>query len=205
MSNVSYDLDTSGGLMPLIRALIKPPDEDLNAQKPKKPQHPYYKRPGKGHNHDSCDACGEGGDLICCDRCPASFHLGCYDPPLEERDIPTGQWLCRECRGKDAEKPTSTRSSRAQSPVDVAPFEETEKKTRSQRNNSNTSQQTSENRKEEIRDLDRLQGNIDEIINDDAKSALDVLVKAARILNPRQFELPREIGVPFGFPGTEKG
>ncbi|VVC92588.1 unnamed protein product [Leptidea sinapis] len=77
MSNVSYDLDTSGGLMPLIRALIKPPDEEVTTQKTKKPQHPYYKRPGKGHNRDSCDACGEGGDLICCDRCPASFHLGC--------------------------------------------------------------------------------------------------------------------------------
>ena len=43
---------------------------------------------GKGHNHDSCDACGEGGDLICCDNCPASFHFACHAPPLEEEDIP---------------------------------------------------------------------------------------------------------------------
>jgi hypothetical protein len=41
----------------------------------------------KGHNHDCCDACGEGGNLICCDNCPASFHLMCHSPPLEE-DIP---------------------------------------------------------------------------------------------------------------------
>ena len=37
--------------------------------------HPYFKRPGRGHNHDSCDSCREGGALICCDSCPASFHL----------------------------------------------------------------------------------------------------------------------------------
>lgn len=39
--------------------------------------HPYFRRPGRGHNHDCCDACSEGGDLICCDLCPASFHLTC--------------------------------------------------------------------------------------------------------------------------------
>ncbi|KAJ8984140.1 hypothetical protein NQ317_017790 [Molorchus minor] len=70
MTTIGYDLDTSGGLMDT----------------------------GKGHNHDSCDACSEGGDLICCDKCPSSFHLGCHDPPLEEQDIPRGEWLCHSCR-----------------------------------------------------------------------------------------------------------
>ena len=26
--------------------------------------HPYFKRPGKGHNHDCCDSCKEGGALV---------------------------------------------------------------------------------------------------------------------------------------------
>ena len=29
-------------------------------------QHPYFKRPGKGHNHDCCDSCKEGGALVSC-------------------------------------------------------------------------------------------------------------------------------------------
>ncbi|XP_063896394.1 PHD finger protein 12 isoform X2 [Helicoverpa armigera] len=190
MSNVGYDLDTSGGLMPLIRALIKPPDEDLNVQKPKKPQHPYYKRPGKGHNHDSCDACGEGGDLICCDRCPASFHLGCYDPPLDENDIPAGLWLCKECRASDENKPASSRSSRAQSPADNK--SDTEKKA-SLRNRTNSAKKKSKDEEEEVKKEPEKE-----------LTPMEILVKAAKIMNPTQFELPREMRIPCIFPGTDK-
>ncbi|XP_060806635.1 PHD finger protein 12 [Amyelois transitella] len=186
MSNVSYDLDTSGGLMPLIRALIKPPDEEVNAPKPKKPQHPYYKRPGKGHNHDSCDACGEGGDLICCDRCPASFHLGCYDPPLDEDDIPAGLWLCRECQASDDKAPSS-RSSRAQSPADKS---DAEKKTRSLRSRVNSKR--SKSRDDEDKEPEK------------EPTPMEILVRAAKIMNPRQFELPSDMKIKFAFPGTEK-
>jgi len=50
-------------------------------------------------NHDNCDSCGEGGELICCDRCPASFHLECLNPPLP--CVPDGDWFCRACLLQD--------------------------------------------------------------------------------------------------------
>ncbi|XP_050666665.1 PHD finger protein 12 [Leptidea sinapis] len=194
MSNVSYDLDTSGGLMPLIRALIKPPDEEVTTQKTKKPQHPYYKRPGKGHNRDSCDACGEGGDLICCDRCPASFHLGCYDPPLDESDIPSGLWLCKQCLASDErDKPVSSRSSRAQSPADSR---SDDKKNRSLRNSRASSK----------KGIDET-GDEDDVMEQEPPKKLtpmEMLVNAAKAMNPKQFELPREMRIPCLFPGTDK-
>jgi hypothetical protein len=54
--------------------------------------------PHSNGNHDNCDACGEGGSLICCDSCPNSFHIVCLDPPL--RKVPDGNWYCNACLAK---------------------------------------------------------------------------------------------------------
>jgi len=85
----------NGSVMEQMLKLFEPPggytpDRDTEL-------HPYFKRPGRGHNHDTCDSCREGGALICCDSCPASFHLQCHDPPLEDEDIPEGDWMCIKC------------------------------------------------------------------------------------------------------------
>jgi len=87
-------------IMAQMQKLFEPPGKAL----PQKAEqectaelHPYFKRPGKGHNHDCCDSCFEGGALICCDSCPSSFHLQCHDPPLEDNDIPEGDWICIKC------------------------------------------------------------------------------------------------------------
>ncbi|XP_075014043.1 autoimmune regulator [Calonectris borealis] len=46
-------------------------------------------------NEDECAACGDGGELICCDGCPRAFHLACLVPPLP--CVPSGTWRCGSC------------------------------------------------------------------------------------------------------------
>ncbi|GCB70293.1 hypothetical protein scyTo_0005642 [Scyliorhinus torazame] len=47
-------------------------------------------------NEDYCAVCLNGGELLCCDRCPKVFHLGCHVPSL--LSFPMGEWLCTLCR-----------------------------------------------------------------------------------------------------------
>uniref|UniRef100_A0A8C4XTN3 Autoimmune regulator n=1 Tax=Falco tinnunculus TaxID=100819 RepID=A0A8C4XTN3_FALTI len=52
-------------------------------------------------NEDECAACGDGGELICCDGCPRAFHLTCLVPPLPR--VPSGTWRCGFCMASAAE------------------------------------------------------------------------------------------------------
>ncbi|CAH1403971.1 unnamed protein product [Nezara viridula] len=45
---------------------------------------------------DHCRICHRVGDLLCCETCPAVFHLECVEPPLQ--DIPQEDWQCNICR-----------------------------------------------------------------------------------------------------------
>ncbi|KAF7658222.1 hypothetical protein LDENG_00015740 [Lucifuga dentata] len=47
-------------------------------------------------SEDFCAVCLNGGDLLCCDRCPKVFHLSCHIPPLT--GFPLGDWVCSLCR-----------------------------------------------------------------------------------------------------------
>ena len=42
-----------------------------------------------------CRLCKDGGELLCCDACPSSYHTHCLNPPLP--DVPNGEWLCPRC------------------------------------------------------------------------------------------------------------
>ncbi|XP_031142259.1 E3 ubiquitin-protein ligase TRIM33 isoform X4 [Sander lucioperca] len=47
-------------------------------------------------NEDWCAVCINGGDLLCCDRCPKVFHMKCHVPTI--KIFPTGDFLCTFCR-----------------------------------------------------------------------------------------------------------
>ena len=51
-------------------------------------------------NDECCSTCGTKKDsdkLLCCELCPAVYHLYCLKPPLKR--IPAGDWFCTHCRG----------------------------------------------------------------------------------------------------------
>jgi chromodomain-helicase-DNA-binding protein 4 len=47
-------------------------------------------------NHmEYCRVCRDGGELLCCDRCPSSYHMHCFIPPMTV--IPEDDWFCPRC------------------------------------------------------------------------------------------------------------
>ncbi|KAL7693760.1 putative Zinc finger, FYVE/PHD-type, Zinc finger, RING/FYVE/PHD-type, methyltransferase, trithorax [Plasmopara halstedii] len=47
------------------------------------------------HNRWYCNICKDGGELLCCDRCPRAFHMSCLG--MSDDMIPTSEWYCKMC------------------------------------------------------------------------------------------------------------
>ncbi|KAF3847272.1 hypothetical protein F7725_020300 [Dissostichus mawsoni] len=119
---IVYDLDTSGGLMEQIQTLLAPPKSEEVEKRSRKLVRDV-RRSGRATNHDTCDSCREGGDLLCCDHCPAAFHLQCCNPPLSEEMLPPGEWMCHRCNKREQKSeqtnglPEKSSSKRSLSPA----------------------------------------------------------------------------------------
>ncbi|XP_031278489.1 protein CHROMATIN REMODELING 4-like isoform X3 [Pistacia vera] len=71
---------------------------------------PSSKKKGNDGYYYECVICDLGGNLLCCDSCPRTYHLQCLDPPLKR--IPNGKWQCPKCSQKtDHLKPISNLDS----------------------------------------------------------------------------------------------
>ncbi|KAL3314104.1 Golgin subfamily A member 7, partial [Cichlidogyrus casuarinus] len=51
-------------------------------------------------HEDFCRICHLSGELLCCERCTAVFHLKCFNPPIKE--VPSSSWLCPVCEKHSA-------------------------------------------------------------------------------------------------------
>ncbi|KAF8412678.1 hypothetical protein HHK36_000646 [Tetracentron sinense] len=53
------------------------------------------KKKGNDGYYFECVICDLGGNLLCCDSCPRTYHLQCLNPPLKR--TPPGKWQCPNC------------------------------------------------------------------------------------------------------------
>ncbi|CAM0905479.1 unnamed protein product [Alopecurus aequalis] len=90
------------GGVPLLQCLLDAWDKQAQYEKKG-----FYKiDPAEDPDDDTCGICGDGGDLLCCDRCTSTFHVACLGI-----EMPSGDWYCRSCICKfcsSAEEMTSS-------------------------------------------------------------------------------------------------
>ncbi|EFO21550.1 PHD-finger family protein [Loa loa] len=164
-SDPVFDQDT--GLLEYIEACTACP---TTSSKTKKVSSVIKEKPArrwKSINSQYCSACMEGGELLCCDRCPASFHLMCHEPPIERSSIPSGKWLCNRCMHAVAHD-TSPKIIKKVPKLDV------------------------EHSSLDVRRSHAISG-IKEQSADRSLSALAVLADAALAANAEQFSLPHDL------------
>ena len=68
------------------------------ARRKKCPNFRVWQGRWKDYNKDECENCGKGGELLCCDGCPAAYHAACCHPPYASiAGVPDGDWYCMAC------------------------------------------------------------------------------------------------------------
>ncbi|XAR56079.1 DNA helicase [Bertholletia excelsa] len=96
--NADLSSSREGNLMPLGSPAIsscskRRPKNETNSDRSSS------KKKGNDGYYYECVICDLGGNLLCCDTCPRTYHLQCLNPPLKR--IPTGKWQCPNCCQKN--------------------------------------------------------------------------------------------------------
>lgn len=55
-----------------------------------------FAKDGTFKHEDHCRSCNRLGELVCCETCPAVYHLGCI-PISSGKEIPPDDWKCIIC------------------------------------------------------------------------------------------------------------
>ncbi|KAM8817530.1 tripartite motif-containing protein 66 isoform 2-T5 [Rhynchonycteris naso] len=90
-----------GGRKVTVTSLAEHQSPELEGASPEEhrliPRAPGAKKgaPAPIENEDFCAVCLNGGELLCCDRCPKVYHLSCHLPAL--LSFPGGDWVCTLC------------------------------------------------------------------------------------------------------------
>ncbi|XP_030628991.1 transcription intermediary factor 1-alpha [Chanos chanos] len=87
-SSAKASLPDSTGVQSQTPQQESPPGEEQPTEKTPEPD--------EDPNEDWCAVCQNGGELLCCDKCPKVFHLNCHIPTLTAS--PSGEWFCTFCR-----------------------------------------------------------------------------------------------------------
>ena len=87
--------DDESGTINLSRSPSPDDDDDDDSEALDEEDSMDEKDDSEGEHTDYCFVCKDGGELLCCDKCPLAYHLECAFPPLKK--IPVGEWLCQKC------------------------------------------------------------------------------------------------------------
>ncbi|CAI5445508.1 unnamed protein product [Caenorhabditis angaria] len=100
-----FKYDLNEGLMLEIEKLVSPPvsqsqsssrrDHQQNHCESARNSQSSSSEPWKTIESQICSYCFLGGDILCCESCPASFHLLCLG--IDEKQVPEGDWICNRC------------------------------------------------------------------------------------------------------------
>ncbi|CDS40316.1 phd finger protein 12 [Echinococcus multilocularis] len=187
---------------------------------------PIWRKP-RPNCHDYCDSCNcSEGDRLVCDRCPASFHLECLDPPLDSHEAPTGLWYCHRCTMLSRvssfydEEESSSSSSCQSSGVASSGGASSGRATIKQAEDANgiaqrrlaavvprtvltgPSGRTNATAAEVVGWLTT--GRRTAALKSSPLSLLWDVLKYARFLNPKEFELPKDLMPGIKIPGSYK-